>query len=108
MRGKKSFLGQSTAEYAILLAIVASALIAMQIYLKRGIQGRIRDLADQISPTHYEPKRTESNYTTTNPESKVISKYTNGISEVRQDGTGGSTAETITRSGYETVYPDEQ
>jgi len=37
---------QSTAEYAILFAIVVGAFIAMQVYIKRGIQGRIKDVVD--------------------------------------------------------------
>ncbi len=32
--------GQSTAEYAVLIALVIGAAIAMQTYVKRGLQGR--------------------------------------------------------------------
>lgn len=39
---------QSTLEYAILIAVVVGALVAIQIYLKRGIQGKMRDSADQV------------------------------------------------------------
>ena len=35
--------GQSTAEYAILLALVVGAVISMQVYVQRAIKGRIRD-----------------------------------------------------------------
>ena len=37
---------QTTAEYAILIALVVGAVVAMQVYVKRGIQGRIRDVVD--------------------------------------------------------------
>lgn len=37
---------QTTAEYAILIAIVVGAVVAMQVYIKRGLQGRIRDVVD--------------------------------------------------------------
>ncbi|MFH0763263.1 MAG: hypothetical protein V1925_05190 [Candidatus Omnitrophota bacterium] len=37
---------QTTAEYAILIALVVGAVVAMQVYVKRGIQGRIRDAVD--------------------------------------------------------------
>lgn len=40
--------GQSTLEYAILIVVVIMALIGIQAYLKRGVQGRMRDSADQI------------------------------------------------------------
>ena len=58
-------LSQSLAEYAILLAIISLALLAMQTYIKRGMQGRLRDLADQIAPVeeHYEDGQTVSSYT---------------------------------------------
>jgi hypothetical protein len=38
---------QTTAEYAILIAIVVGALVGMQIYVRRGLQGRIRNVVDQ-------------------------------------------------------------
>lgn len=38
--------GQSTAEYAILFAVVLGAIVAMQVYVKRGHQGRIKMVTD--------------------------------------------------------------
>jgi uncharacterized protein (UPF0333 family) len=52
--------GQTFQEYVILLLLVVTAFIAMQIYMKRGVQGRLRDLANQISPKQYEPAGTTS------------------------------------------------
>ncbi len=40
--------GQSTLEYAVLVIIVIGALLSIQIYIKRGIQGRMRSAADDI------------------------------------------------------------
>lgn len=37
---------QSTAEYVIILGLVVGAVVAMQTYVKRGLQGRIRDAVD--------------------------------------------------------------
>jgi len=37
---------QTTAEYAIVIAIVVGAVVAMQVYIKRGLQGRIKDAVD--------------------------------------------------------------
>ncbi|MDP1853271.1 MAG: hypothetical protein Q8L26_03585 [Candidatus Omnitrophota bacterium] len=46
---------QSLAEYAIILSIVSAALLAMSFYIKRGIQGRVRDMTKSfIGPTQYE------------------------------------------------------
>ena len=35
--------GQSTAEYAVVIGLVIAAAVAMQVYVKRGIQGKIKD-----------------------------------------------------------------
>ena len=40
--------GQSTLEYVILLGFVVAALIAMGVYMKRGMQGRLRESTDQV------------------------------------------------------------
>lgn len=39
---------QSTAEYAIIIAVVVGAAVAMQVYVKRGIQGRVHDVVDYV------------------------------------------------------------
>lgn len=39
---------QTTAEYAILIAIVIGAVVAMQVYMRRGMQGRIRNVVDHV------------------------------------------------------------
>lgn len=38
--------GQNIAEYSILIALVIAAAVGMQIYVKRGIQGRVADAVD--------------------------------------------------------------
>lgn len=47
---------QTTLEYAILIGVIVAALIAMQTYIKRGFQGKMRGDADsmgaQFSPGH--------------------------------------------------------
>ncbi len=44
----KSKLAQTTAEYALLISLVVAAVIAMQTYAQRAIQGRIRDAAQYM------------------------------------------------------------
>ena len=48
---------QSTVEYAALIAIVAGALITMQGYMKRGLQGKYKESTDSIGAS-YNPKAT--------------------------------------------------
>lgn len=51
--------GQSTLEYAILVTIVIGALIAMQIYVKRGFQGRWKSTVDDFGE-QYDPRTVNS------------------------------------------------
>ena len=39
---------QSTLEYAALFAVVVGAIIAGQVYMKRGLQGKYKSSADQL------------------------------------------------------------
>ena len=73
---RKNKKAQNTAEYAILISLVVAAIIAMQVYVQRGLQGRIRDavkgyLVDQTNPqgvvglgrtAQYEPYYLSSSY----------------------------------------------
>jgi hypothetical protein len=54
--------GQSTLEYAVLIIIVIGALLTIQVYIKRGVQGRLKsatdDIGDQYSPGNTNIRRT--------------------------------------------------
>lgn len=104
--------GQAAAEYAVLAAVVAAVLIGMQIYLKRGLSGRIRGAADSIG-AQYAPKDTTYSYTTTvsgttTTEAKLLKNQ-----PIDDQGNLGSLIETTTtierpgevttRTGSETV-----
>lgn len=55
--------GQSTLEYVILTGFVVAALIAMGTYMKRGMQGRLRESTDQVGQ-QYSAEHTTTDYTT--------------------------------------------
>jgi uncharacterized protein (UPF0333 family) len=59
---KKS--AQSTLEYAVLAVVVIAALLSIQNYLKRGIQGKIKSSTDDISAEQYDTENTIYNKTT--------------------------------------------
>lgn len=48
---------QSTLEYSLLVALVVGALLYMQNYLKRSMQGRLQTVGDQIGD-QYSPHKT--------------------------------------------------
>lgn len=54
---------QGTLEYAMIIAVVVAALLAIQVYMKRGVQGKLRESTDQIGQQYSAGKMT-SNYTT--------------------------------------------
>ena len=53
---------QTTSEYAVLVAVIIAAMAGMQIYLRRGIQARLKNAADYplssvaFSTSQYEPE----------------------------------------------------
>ena len=51
--------GQTTLEYAVILIIVMGSFLAMQNYVKRGIQGRWRDSVDGMGD-QYDPRTAET------------------------------------------------
>ena len=73
-KGKLFKKSQSTLEYAVIIACVAAALLSMQIYLKRAIQGRLRQAGDDIGE-QYAPVNVDSNITITlESETKIDSE----------------------------------
>ena len=89
--------GQATLEYAVILAVVIAALLAMQIYMKRGVQGKLRDATDQVGE-QYRPVNTTSEYT--------VQSRSARHDEVKTDGTSTWTLtgnEVQIKSGSETV-----
>ena len=89
--------GQSTVEYAVLAAVVVGALLAMQVYIKRGSMGKLRAAADQMGE-QFTPLQTTSTFTTNSSVTKVDSVSPSGISTSTLNG-----PETQTRAGSESV-----
>jgi uncharacterized protein (UPF0333 family) len=61
--------GQSTLEYAVLIIIVIGALLSIQVYIKRGVQGRLKsatdDIGDQYSPGNSNIRRVVTTFSNT-------------------------------------------
>lgn len=55
---------QSTLEYAVLVGVVVAGLLAMQVYLKRGYQGNLKEQADSMG-SQFSPGQTTAHYNTT-------------------------------------------
>ena len=98
--------GQSLAEYAILLAVVVGATVAMQVYNRRVIQAQYKvvgdkaatDIATTLAATavkQYEPYYASSNYT--------VGQRRQALEETKFGGIFSRTGidETTTRTGQE-------
>ena len=50
MKRMYHYRGQSMVDYVLLLGVISAALIAMQVYMKRGIQAAVKVSCDQLGP----------------------------------------------------------
>jgi len=73
MRGlfRKQRNAQSTIEFTVLAIIVIGALLLIQIYFKRAIQGRWRAAVDELGD-QYDPLFTDSNITSRTMANAVV------------------------------------
>ncbi len=121
----RKFKGQSTLEYAMIIAVVVGAIIAMQIYLRRGVQGKLRESVDNIGGQYSAGHMTST--VTVEQTGQVQSKetfgyaddgtaaYKQGVSQTKVIDDGAATVkrsaegagkETITKKlGEETLFP---
>ena len=106
--------GQVLLEYGVVLALVVAALVAMQLYVQRGLQGRYKDATDSAikeirrakaefqAPLQYEPYYQESDITTASNSEVKRSYLPGGVSSTIVNN------EKASRSGvrYELPYSD--
>lgn len=107
--------GQSTLEYAVIIVVILAALLAIQAYIKRGVQGKLRSSADSIGE-QYSAGKTTSTYTTEQTES-MVTKETFGVeakgvtkseittpAEVKRSATGDNAEKIDTTLKEETLF----
>lgn len=99
---KKMKKGQTTIEYAMLLVIVIGSFIAIQNYLKRGVQGRWQDavdtLGDQYDPRYADTSIEHTLNSTTQTQIMALDEG-DGYWTRRED----ETSSTETKTGYTAV-----
>lgn len=90
---------QSTAEYAIVIALVIGAAVAMQIYVKRGLQGGMKFATDKIKDKtgQYEPYYYQSESQTERRNVRNVDATNAGGGVVRRYGTATAGLETTER-----------
>lgn len=98
--------GQTTAEYAVVIGLVVAAIVAMQVFVKRSVQAKVKDVTDSFAATasgttgsekQFEPDYASSSYTvgqTNDSTDAVVSKGAvdrTKISEKTTRASGGHT-----------------
>jgi uncharacterized protein (UPF0333 family) len=89
--------GQSTLEYAIIIAVVIAGLIAMQFYIKRGQQGRLRSATDDMGK-QFDPLNTTGSTTTnysSNSTENIAGGTTNSVSDSSQNKNANETVSAL-------------
>ena len=104
MRNKsKKVYGQSSLEYAVIIACIVGALLTMQVYIKRGIQGKLRSAADDIG-RQYDPGNTTGDITISlNSDITTEIKSTEDNGKLKTTTTVHYTSQEERRDGYEEV-----
>ena len=69
--------GQSTVEYVVLIIVIIGALLSIQVYIKRGVQGRLKSAADDIGD-QFSVGNTNVTRTTT-VHGNTTESYTRGV-----------------------------
>jgi hypothetical protein len=85
--GNRISRGQSILEYSLVIICLMAALIAMQIYLKRGFQGRVKTITDELGD-QYSPTNTTGASSTTYNGTTVTTVVTKSEKELGQDLNG--------------------
>lgn len=103
--------GQTTAEYAIVFGVVVAALVAMQIYIKRGLNARLKMGTDSgvsrvltglgkpvtAADIQYEPYYSSSEFNVTRDTNQTRFEEEGGI--VKKD----DAVDTTSREGFQTT-----
>ena len=100
--------GQSTAEYAILIALIIGVAVAMQTYVKRGLQAGIKFAVDKVKKSNtgkgqYEPYYLESSYETKIPAFYKETEETKNGGAVDRTIATKEAPKTTNRSGYQKI-----
>lgn len=86
--------GQSTLEYAILIIIIIAALLSLQTYIKRGVQGRLKSATDDIGDG-YSTAAGANYYKETVSISNTTETFQNGASKTKIQNGGEMTTRTF-------------
>lgn len=94
--------GQSTLEYGLIIAVIVGALIAMQVYIKRGIQGKLKQASDDIGE-QFSPGAGTYNYTTFSNTQSNESVVPTTVNSTQMSKTTTNVTQSQTRTANEQI-----
>ncbi|MCC6758010.1 MAG: hypothetical protein IT395_00070 [Candidatus Omnitrophica bacterium] len=94
--------GQSSVEYAVMIIVVIGALIAMQNYFKRGVQGRWHTSVDGVGD-QYDPMFTTANIVHRVTGTTITNLTTQNVAAGIVTLRGDNAIVTETRTGFSRV-----
>lgn len=96
--------GQSTAEYAIVIGLVIAAAVAMQTYVKRGLQAKIKGVVDYRGEENmFTGDQFEPDYASSNIDTSRTAKETTAMEETGEVTRTQVGLDTTIRSGSQTT-----
>lgn len=106
--------GQSTLEYAVLIVVMVAALMALKIYMGRGVQGKLRESVDQIGEQY--SAGTTTYKISTEQTGKMITKETFGVNpdspapgtDTGYQGVSGYKVDTVAPTTHKTEKGQEE
>ena len=98
LRNRKA---QSLIEYALILGAIIVAVLFMQLYVRRAVQGKLREASDDMAPQFSPAAKYNFNVTTN-------SKITEKMDEATGKVTTKYDKDETSRSGNETLQADNQ
>ena len=82
--------GQNLLEYAILIGVIVAALLATQVYVKRGFSGKLSESADSMGE-QFNPETTTYNYTTVTNSNSIENLVSGTTTTTITDSTSNKT-----------------
>ncbi|MBI3601832.1 MAG: hypothetical protein HY209_02960 [Candidatus Omnitrophica bacterium] len=97
--------GQSTLEYAVLIIIIIAALLSIQIYIKRGVQGRLKssadDIGDQFSPGNTNVLKAEKTKTVESQQFGITGQGVQNSTLLNKETTNSATQSVVVNNDQE-------
>lgn len=94
--------GQSILEFSLVICALIAAFIGMQVYMTRGMQGKLRSSADELGQ-QYDPRNIRSSVTTTQTGTATTKSTTKQVGSGSETTTETKSDITETRVGTENV-----